>query len=80
MREVIEPMKAKLAETPVTSEEWATEIKWDGVRAIAFCENGELRLQGRRLNDITDLFPEIAPLAEVPGVEGTILDLSLIHI
>lgn len=78
MRDVIEPMKARLAETPAASDEWATEIKWDGVRAIAFCENGELRLQGRRLNDITDLFPEIAPLAEVPAAEGTILDGELV--
>ncbi|HTU15962.1 MAG TPA: non-homologous end-joining DNA ligase [Solirubrobacterales bacterium] len=78
MRDVIEPMKAKLAETPAASDEWATEIKWDGVRAIAFCEDGKLRLQGRRLNDITELFPEIAPLAEVPAAEGTILDGELV--
>lgn len=78
MRDVIEPMKARLAETPATSDEWATEIKWDGVRAIAFCEGGQLRLQGRRLNDITDLFPEIAPLAGVPAAEGTILDGELV--
>jgi bifunctional non-homologous end joining protein LigD len=78
MRDVIEPMKAKLADAPVTSEEWGTEIKWDGVRAIAFCENGELRLQGRRLNDITELFPEIAPLAKVPEADGTILDGELV--
>lgn len=78
MLEVIEPMKAKLAETPATSDEWATEIKWDGVRAIAFCENGELRLQGRRLNDITSLFPEISALAQVPAAEGTILDGELV--
>ena len=78
MPEVIEPMKARLAEAPSTSENWATEIKWDGVRAISFCENGVLRLQGRNLNDITDLFPEIAPLAGAPGVEGTILDGELV--
>ncbi|MGK2933473.1 MAG: DNA ligase D [Solirubrobacterales bacterium] len=78
MPDVIEPMKAKLAEAPSKSENWATEIKWDGVRAISFCENGVLRLQGRNLNDITDLFPEIAPLADVPGVEGTILDGELV--
>jgi len=78
MRDVIEPMKAKLAETPATSNEWATEIKWDGVRAIAFCEHGELRLQGRRLNDITELFPEISPLADVPAADGTILDGELV--
>ena len=78
MPDVIEPMKAKLAEAPSRSENWATEIKWDGVRAIAFVENGVLRLQGRNLNDITDLFPEVDPLAEVPGVEGTILDGELV--
>ena len=55
MPDVIEPMKARLAEAPSTSENWATEIKWDGVRAIAFVEDGVLRLQGRNLNDITDL-------------------------
>ncbi|MBK8294632.1 MAG: hypothetical protein IPK93_07610 [Solirubrobacterales bacterium] len=75
---MIEPMKAKLAEAPSTSENWATEIKWDGVRAIAFVEDGVLRLQGRNLNDITQLFPEIGPLASVPGVEGTILDGELV--
>jgi len=78
MPDVIEPMKAKLAEAPATSDEWATEIKWDGVRAIAFCEADGLRLQGRRLNDITGLFPEIAPLADVPEAAGTILDGELV--
>ncbi|MGK2956604.1 MAG: non-homologous end-joining DNA ligase [Solirubrobacterales bacterium] len=71
-------MKAKLAETPAISEDWATEIKWDGVRAIAFCESGNLRLQGRSLNDITDLFPEVAPLGRMPGLDGTILDGELV--
>ena len=78
MPDVIEPMKARLADPPASSEEWATEIKWDGVRAIAFCEGGKLRLQGRRLNDITGLFPEVAPLAEAAGAEGTILDGELV--
>ncbi|MGB0120436.1 MAG: non-homologous end-joining DNA ligase [Solirubrobacterales bacterium] len=78
MPDLIEPMKAKLAEAPAASDEWATEIKWDGVRAIAFCEPDGLRLQGRRLNDITGLFPEIAPLADVPEAEGTILDGELV--
>lgn len=78
MPDVIEPMKARLAEAPSKSEHWATEIKWDGVRAIAFFEGGRMRLQGRNLNDITDLFPEIAPLAEVPGADGTILDGELV--
>lgn len=78
MPDLIEPMKAKLAAVPAISDEWATEIKWDGVRAIAFCDGGRLFLQGRRLNDITDLFPEIRELANAPGADGTVLDGELV--
>ncbi len=74
----IEPMKASLAEIPSVSDGWATEIKWDGVRAISFCEDGELRLQGRRLNDITGLFPEIEPLGHQAAAEGTVLDGEMV--
>ena len=74
----IEPMKASLAEIPSVSDGWATEIKWDGVRAISFCEDGELRLQGRRLNDITGLFPEIGPLGRQAAAEGTVLDGEMV--
>jgi hypothetical protein len=35
------------------------EIKWDGVRAIAYSQPGELRLESRNLNDITDTYPEL---------------------
>ena len=74
----IEPMKASLAEIPSVSDGWATEIKWDGVRAISFCKDGELRLQGRRLNDITGLFPEIEPLGRQTAAEGTVLDGEMV--
>lgn len=76
--DTIEPMKASLAEIPTISDGWATEIKWDGVRAISFCEGGELRIQGRRLNDITGLFPEIEPLSRQPAAEGTVLDGEMV--
>ncbi len=38
------------------------EIKWDGVRAIAYSPPGELRLESRNLNDITDSYPGARPL------------------
>ena len=41
---------------------WAFEVKWDGVRAIAFCEPGRLRLQSRNLKDITAQYPEVRGL------------------
>ena len=43
----IEPMKATLADQPPRGDEWLFEVKWDGVRAIAFIDHEEVRLQSR---------------------------------
>ncbi len=72
----IEPMKARL-EDPPSGGDWQFEIKWDGYRAIAFCGN-PFRLQGRRLNEITADFPELAGLGEDPAARGTILDGEIV--
>lgn len=45
---------------PFDSEEYIFEVKWDGTRTIAFCGD-DLRLQNRRLMDITYRYPEIRP-------------------
>lgn len=72
----IEPMKAWLDDPP-SGGDWQIEVKWDGYRAIAFC--GErFRLQGRRLNEITDDFPELGALAGDPGASGAILDGEIV--
>src|SRR5215472_11807551 len=47
MPEAIEPMKAMLADRPPRGSDWLFEIKWDGVRAIAFTDQEEVRLQSR---------------------------------
>ena len=72
----IEPMKAHLGE-PDKASRWQCEVKWDGYRAIAFCDQS-LRLQGRRLNDITPSFPELGRLGEDKSARGTILDGELV--
>ena len=33
---------------------WSFEVKWDGVRAIAYVQPGRLRLESRNLDEITD--------------------------
>ena len=55
----IVPMLARAGSLPAHDSDWAFEIKWDGVRAIAYSEPGELRLESRNLNDITDTYPEL---------------------
>jgi bifunctional non-homologous end joining protein LigD len=46
-----------------TTGEWAYEMKWDGVRAIAVVEGTSVRLTSRNGNDVTIAYPEIQPLA-----------------
>jgi bifunctional non-homologous end joining protein LigD len=47
--------------------EWAVEMKWDGVRALAFISGGRHRLVSRTGKDITRTYPELAGPAEVLG-------------
>ena len=72
----IEPMFATVArDTPAAEEEWAAEMKWDGVRALAYVSDGAVILRGRTGRDITAAYPEVAAgLAEVAGPRTLILD------
>jgi bifunctional non-homologous end joining protein LigD len=54
---------------------WGYELKWDGVRAIATCGAGAARIYGRRGNDITAGYPELAGLA---GVGDAVLDGEIV--
>lgn len=78
MPESIVPMIAKSSGDVPSGPDWAAEIMWDGVRALAYCGDGELRLQGLAGEDITGLFPEIEGLGRVPRAQGTILDGELV--
>ena len=74
----VEPMKATLGKLPREDAGWAYEIKWDGVRAVAICRTGQVRLHSRTLRDITPQYPEIAAIAlELEGREA-VLDGELV--
>jgi bifunctional non-homologous end joining protein LigD len=73
MPESIEPMLARSGELP-DGDQWAFEVKWDGVRAIAFVQGGRLRLASRKANDITARYPELRDLARALGAREAVLD------
>ena len=52
------PMLAQSSE-PFDSERHLFEIKWDGIRCIAFINGKHVRLQNRGLQDISNNFPEV---------------------
>jgi bifunctional non-homologous end joining protein LigD len=78
MPEGIEPMKATLAELPKDEDAYGYEIKWDGVRAIAYCSGGRVRLESRNLRDITAQYPEVRALGRQLGARDAVLDGELV--
>jgi len=73
------PMLATSGSPPVRDvRNWAVEMKWDGVRALAFIENGRLRLGSRTGKDITATYPELAGLAHATGRKQVLLDGEIV--
>jgi bifunctional non-homologous end joining protein LigD len=70
----LSPMLARPGELPRDEENWAFEVKWDGVRALVFCDGAELALRSRNGKDITPRYPELAPLAAALPPGETVLD------
>ncbi len=74
MPEKVVPMLARLADLPSDPQRWAFEVKWDGVRALAYSEPGRLRLEARSGNDITKRYPELHRLNRALSSHSAILD------
>jgi bifunctional non-homologous end joining protein LigD len=70
-------MLARVAERPPTGDGWAFEVKWDGVRALAFVD-GEVELRSRRGEDITRRYPELAGLAGALEGRSATLDGEIV--
>jgi bifunctional non-homologous end joining protein LigD len=78
MPEHLAPMLARAGALPADDRQWAYEIKWDGVRAIAYSRPGELRLESRNLKDITVQYPELARLNRALSSHSAILDGEIV--
>src|SRR5439155_263805 len=59
---------------PTDHERWGYEIKWDGVRAVLYCEGGRVRLMNRNLRDVTMQYPELRELGRALGSREVVLD------
>ena len=71
----IRPMKAVAADEVPVGEGWSYEIKWDGMRLVAFLDHDGVRLQSSNGNGATNSFPELEALSELlVGFDSLILD------
>lgn len=73
----ISPMLAYFS-PPFDSPRHLFELKWDGTRCLLFLDNGKIRLQNRRLEDITGRYPELAGLGGDLMARTAILDGELV--
>ena len=77
----VEDTELMLAETraePFTKDGWIFEVKLDGYRMRAACQDGEPILYSRKGLDFTESFPELARAVKAIPYEGVILDGELV--
>ena len=71
-------MEATAIDAPFDDPGYLFEPWWPGVRAMAFCERGALRLQATGMADALAAFPELSPMPEQLAEDGVILDGTLL--
>jgi bifunctional non-homologous end joining protein LigD len=74
----LRPMLATLKDHAPRGEGWAWELKWDGIRAIAYVDGGRIRLLTRNGNDVTRRYPELRRLGEALGTRDVVLDGEIV--
>ena len=79
MPERVAPMLATLARgLPPDGDRYRYEVKWDGVRAIAYVDGCRARFEGRRGTAITSTYPELRGLGEALGSVPAVLDGEIV--
>lgn len=68
------PMLPGGASEPFDSREHLYEVRWDGLRALAFVEGGGYHLQDQSGRNISELFPELGEIPRRLRVDEVILD------
>ena len=71
-------MLAVAGTLPTRDDEWAYEMKWDGVRAVVYLEDGAVRLFSRNDRDVSVSYPELAPMADQIGSQDVVLDGEIV--
>ncbi|MHB8381387.1 MAG: DNA ligase D [Candidatus Binataceae bacterium] len=73
-------MLAKLAEDPFDSDKWLFELKYDGVRVLAFRDDGALRLYARSATEITNRYPEVVLALKAHSFDRFVIDGEIVAV
>jgi bifunctional non-homologous end joining protein LigD len=74
----IEPMKARLIESPPENNDWIYEIKFDGYRALAEKTKDGVHLLSRNEKDFSGRFPEIAAAIASLNAQEAMIDGEIV--
>lgn len=77
---IVKPMLATLGSSDDVRDEaeWAFEMKWDGIRAVAMVDGEDVGLFSRNGKGITAGYPEIVSALAGLGLDGTVLDGEIV--
>src|ERR1700730_6427952 len=76
--ESLMPMFPGGASEPFDSREHVFEVRWDGLRALAFVEGGGYHLQDQSGRNIFALFPELGEIPRRLAIDEVILDAMVV--
>jgi bifunctional non-homologous end joining protein LigD len=70
----VSPMLAQISEKLPPGQGWVYEIKWDGIRAICFLEDGKTRMVSRKALAMDRQYPELGVLPQCVNAKTAVLD------
>jgi bifunctional non-homologous end joining protein LigD len=73
-----DPMGATLADRMPRGEDWIFEVKWDGVRALSYIDNGAWTAWTRNENRCERQYPELQVLPHYIDAQQAILDGEIV--
>ncbi|GGJ89686.1 hypothetical protein GCM10010123_19350 [Pilimelia anulata] len=73
----MKPMLATLGTLPA-GPGWASEFKWDGVRAVTYVRGGAVNVVTRNDLDVTSHYPELADVAGLAGRREVVVDGEIV--
>lgn len=72
------PMEPRSCSELPSGKDYLYQVKWDGIRMIAFLDQGKVRLFNKHLRERTSQYPELHDLPQRIDAESAVLDGEIV--